>query len=313
MYLGGVDLLLHAWRVARQREQDPSLQVSALTAAVHELASEESFRRRQGMASFGVSGQYCSCSTPVAWCAHGAMVIEARSHGCPQGTKVQVQSCHLQQISICGSLALDLIEQAEVEVQRLDQLKYSKMKEIAFKKQTELEDIYAGAHIIAKAKEEALSRKDILDKVERWMSASLHVKKKSGLRITIGYSIIGDFKAGLPAPDGACTEVTIGDGCRHGVTIVTPECRLHESISKEDISMLSIYARPAQTSANGFPFAPACVFSSSSSDSLKFAFDDWFAKEKTLKGNIRGKQTNYGLDWALRSTEARSSVGSVER
>ncbi|GJN13110.1 hypothetical protein PR202_ga31445 [Eleusine coracana subsp. coracana] len=92
---------------------------------------------------------------------------------------------------------------AEVEVQRLDQLKYSKMKEIAFKKQTELEDIYAGAHIvidtaaahekilalieagniepseliadmdgqIAKAKEEALSRKDILDKVERWMSA----------------------------------------------------------------------------------------------------------------------------------------------
>lgn len=95
------------------------------------------------------------------------------------------------------------IVQAEVEVQRLDQLKYSKMKEIAFKKQTELEDIYAGAHIvidtaaahekiltlieagniepseliadmdsqIAKAKEEALSRKDILDKVERWMSA----------------------------------------------------------------------------------------------------------------------------------------------
>ena len=93
--------------------------------------------------------------------------------------------------------------QAETEVQRLDQLKYSKMKEIAFKKQTELEDIYAGAHTvidtaaahmkllalieagniepteliadmedqIAKAKEEALSRKDILDKVEKWMSA----------------------------------------------------------------------------------------------------------------------------------------------
>lgn len=95
------------------------------------------------------------------------------------------------------------IVQAEVEVQRLDQLKYSKMKEIAFKKQTELEDIYAGAHMvidtaaahekilalieagniepseliadmesqISKAKEEALSRKEILDKVERWMSA----------------------------------------------------------------------------------------------------------------------------------------------
>ncbi|WVZ81346.1 hypothetical protein U9M48_028733 [Paspalum notatum var. saurae] len=113
------------------------------------------------------------------------------------------RSSSVDEVTAPGSLALDLIEQAEVEVQRLDQLKYSKMKEIAFKKQTELEDIYAGAHIvidtaaahekilalieagniepseliadmdgqIAKAKEEALSRKDILDKVERWMSA----------------------------------------------------------------------------------------------------------------------------------------------
>jgi len=92
---------------------------------------------------------------------------------------------------------------AEVEVERLDQLKASKMKEIAFKKQDELEDIYARAHVeinpeaargnilslidsgniepselltdmdkqIAAAKEEALSRKEILDKVEQWMSA----------------------------------------------------------------------------------------------------------------------------------------------
>jgi len=113
------------------------------------------------------------------------------------------RSASVDEVTAPGSLALDLIEQAEVEVQRLDKLKYSKMKEIAFKKQTELEDIYAGAHIvidtaaahekilalieagniepseliadmesqIAKAKEEALSRKDILDKVERWMSA----------------------------------------------------------------------------------------------------------------------------------------------
>lgn len=113
------------------------------------------------------------------------------------------RSASVDEVTAPGSLALDLIEQAEVEVQRLDQLKYSKMKEIAFKKQNELEDIYAGAHIvidtaaahekilalieagniepseliadmdaqIAKAKEEALSRKDILDKVERWMSA----------------------------------------------------------------------------------------------------------------------------------------------
>ena len=92
---------------------------------------------------------------------------------------------------------------AEVEVERLDQLKASKMKEIAFRKQTELEDIYARAHVdinsaaardkilalvdsgnvessqllaemdnqILKAKEEAMSRKEILEKVEKWMSA----------------------------------------------------------------------------------------------------------------------------------------------
>ena len=90
-----------------------------------------------------------------------------------------------------------------MEVERLDQLKSSRMKEIAFKKQAELEEIYVRAHVeidteaarekimalidsgniepaelladldsqIAKAKEEALSRKEILDKVEKWMSA----------------------------------------------------------------------------------------------------------------------------------------------
>ncbi|GFQ00781.1 65-kda microtubule-associated protein 1 [Phtheirospermum japonicum] len=95
------------------------------------------------------------------------------------------------------------LHKAEVEVERLDQLKGSKMKEIAFKRQAELEEIFAHAHIeidtevarekilslidsgsiepaelvadmdhqIVKAKEEAASRKDILDKVEKWMSA----------------------------------------------------------------------------------------------------------------------------------------------
>ena len=100
-------------------------------------------------------------------------------------------------------ILLLFVIKAEVEVERLDQLKASRMKEIAFKKQTELEDIFAHAHIeidpeaarekimalidsgdvepaelladmdnqIANAKDEALSRKDILDKVEKWMSA----------------------------------------------------------------------------------------------------------------------------------------------
>ncbi|KAJ6845164.1 65-kDa microtubule-associated protein 1-like isoform X1 [Iris pallida] len=112
-------------------------------------------------------------------------------------------SAAVDEVTVPGSLALDLIEQAEVEVERLDELKFSKMKEIALKKQGELEDIYARAHIeidsvaaqekimslidsgdieptellanlenqIATAKEESLSRKDILEKVERWMSA----------------------------------------------------------------------------------------------------------------------------------------------
>ncbi|KAF5178458.1 65-kDa microtubule-associated protein [Thalictrum thalictroides] len=106
-------------------------------------------------------------------------------------------------VTASGALALDLIEQAETEVERLDQLKASRMKEIAFKKQSDLEDIFTHAHMeidadaarakimalidsgtvepsdlladmdnqIVKAKEEALSRKDILDKVEKWISS----------------------------------------------------------------------------------------------------------------------------------------------
>ncbi|KAG8075311.1 hypothetical protein GUJ93_ZPchr0006g42067 [Zizania palustris] len=112
-------------------------------------------------------------------------------------------SSTLDEVTVPGALDLDLVEQAELEVERLDQLKASRMKDIAFKRQTELEDIYAQAHVaidtsaardrimtvidssmfepsellanmenqILKAKEEALSRKDILEKVDRWMSA----------------------------------------------------------------------------------------------------------------------------------------------
>ncbi|XVF77345.1 hypothetical protein PTKIN_Ptkin14bG0035400 [Pterospermum kingtungense] len=112
-------------------------------------------------------------------------------------------SASVDEVTTPGALALDLVEQAEVEVERLDQLKSSRMKEIAFKKQDELKEIFAHAHIeidleaarekimalidsgnvepaeliadmdhqIARAKEEALSRKEILDRVEKWMSA----------------------------------------------------------------------------------------------------------------------------------------------
>lgn len=101
------------------------------------------------------------------------------------------------------ALALDNIEQAEVEVDRLDQLKASRMKELVMKKQEELDEIYRRAHMdpdpytahekimaiidsgifdpsellasmdqqISKAKEEASSRKEIMEKVEKWMAA----------------------------------------------------------------------------------------------------------------------------------------------
>ncbi|TVU19343.1 hypothetical protein EJB05_35487 [Eragrostis curvula] len=103
-----------------------------------------------------------------------------------------------------GCLAHDLIDKVEIEVKRLNHLKASKMKELVFKKMTELEEIYKNVHMdidsdserqvlndlidsgtadlselltsmddrIIKAREHALSRKDILEKVEKWTLAS---------------------------------------------------------------------------------------------------------------------------------------------
>ncbi|XP_077250334.1 microtubule-associated protein 65-8 isoform X2 [Tasmannia lanceolata] len=110
-------------------------------------------------------------------------------------------SVSAEAISKPGSLTLDIIHQAEAEVERLDQLKASKMKELFLKKQMELEEICKKMHMeipsqsemnnimnlincgeidhadlltsmdeqILKAKEEASSRKDIMEKVEKWM------------------------------------------------------------------------------------------------------------------------------------------------
>ncbi|KAL2552992.1 65-kDa microtubule-associated protein 3 [Forsythia ovata] len=100
-------------------------------------------------------------------------------------------------------LSLDFINHAEAEVLRLQEMKSSKMKEVLLKKRIVLEDICRGAHIvveeqnsidfsietiesgtidpsylleqlevqISKVKEEAFSRKDILEKVEKWLAA----------------------------------------------------------------------------------------------------------------------------------------------
>lgn len=113
-------------------------------------------------------------------------------------------SCSVDEVSTPGSLSLDVIKQCENEVEQLSTLKASKMKELVLKRQTELEEIYRGVHVdfdsdgarkmlmnvidtgsvdmsdmlsrmddkVRQAKEEAQSRKDILDKVEKWKHAS---------------------------------------------------------------------------------------------------------------------------------------------
>ncbi|XP_023002839.1 65-kDa microtubule-associated protein 8-like isoform X1 [Cucurbita maxima] len=116
---------------------------------------------------------------------------------------IRLLSVSSPEISDPGSLALYIIEQAEAEVKRLDQLKASMMKELFIKKQKELEDICNKSHMeipsrlemekiinlinsgeidhvnlltsmdeqILRAKEEASSRKTIMEKVEKWMLA----------------------------------------------------------------------------------------------------------------------------------------------
>lgn len=102
-----------------------------------------------------------------------------------------------------GSLSLEIIQQASAEVERLTKLKASRMKELVMKRRQELEDICSKIHIqpdpstaadkanamidsglldpcellanietqINKVKNEALSRKEIMDRIDRWLSA----------------------------------------------------------------------------------------------------------------------------------------------
>ncbi|KAL6563019.1 hypothetical protein OROHE_005606 [Orobanche hederae] len=151
----------------------------------------------------------------------------------------RLTTCSADEVLSPGSLSVDIIGQAEVEVERLNVLKASKMKELIFRRQSELEEICKGVHMdvdidksrqtlislmesghlwqldvshrqklrrniiessaglyktrvqlhrqssnglsdllssmddqIVKAREQARSRKDILDKVEKWRQAS---------------------------------------------------------------------------------------------------------------------------------------------
>ncbi|XP_021293245.1 65-kDa microtubule-associated protein 6-like isoform X2 [Herrania umbratica] len=102
-----------------------------------------------------------------------------------------------------GVLSTEMIAQASAEVEKLTKLKASRMKELVMKRRSELEEICRMTHIepdastaaeksnalidsglvdpsellanieaqITKAKDEALSRKEIMDRVDRWLSA----------------------------------------------------------------------------------------------------------------------------------------------
>ncbi|GMH15139.1 hypothetical protein Nepgr_016980 [Nepenthes gracilis] len=101
-----------------------------------------------------------------------------------------------------GLLSMDVVDQVSTEVERLKKLRASKMKELVTKKRSELEEICRLTHIepdtstaaeksnalidsglvgasellanieaqIVKAKEETLSRKEIMDSIDRWLS-----------------------------------------------------------------------------------------------------------------------------------------------
>ncbi|CAL9762291.1 unnamed protein product [Musa acuminata subsp. burmannicoides] len=102
-----------------------------------------------------------------------------------------------------GVLSLEIIKQTEAEVKRLKQLKVSRMKELVLRKRLELEEICRYAHIepdtstapektcalldsclvdpselmtnietqIEKAKEQSMTRKEIIDRVNKWLFA----------------------------------------------------------------------------------------------------------------------------------------------
>ncbi|KAF6137624.1 hypothetical protein GIB67_036207 [Kingdonia uniflora] len=102
-----------------------------------------------------------------------------------------------------NTLSVDFIDYVEAEVSRLEALKASKMKELVLKKRSELEEICRRTHMvvetdsameyaieaiesgavdpscileqielqISKVKEEAFSRKEILERIDKWLSA----------------------------------------------------------------------------------------------------------------------------------------------
>nr|CAD1826198.1 unnamed protein product [Ananas comosus var. bracteatus] len=107
-------------------------------------------------------------------------------------------------ITSSGVLSQEMIDQTEAEVERLTKLKAKRLKELVLKRRSELEEICKRAHVepdistapektsalidsglvdpsellanieaqIVKAKEEALGRKEIMDRINKWLAAS---------------------------------------------------------------------------------------------------------------------------------------------
>ncbi|XP_061364434.1 65-kDa microtubule-associated protein 5 [Gastrolobium bilobum] len=166
--------------------------LARLTAVIHSLKQEkiQRLQKAQELAKFLVE-LWDLMETPID-------DRKAFSH------VTRLISASVDEVSTQGCLSADVIEQAEIEVQRLNVLKASKMKYLVFKRQNELEEIYRGVHMdvdseaarqiltsliesgnidvsellqsmddqIRKAKEQALSRRDILDRVEKWKFAA---------------------------------------------------------------------------------------------------------------------------------------------
>ncbi|XP_073316058.1 65-kDa microtubule-associated protein 3-like isoform X1 [Primulina huaijiensis] len=117
---------------------------------------------------------------------------------------VQQVTCNIvaaeEEITEPEMLSVNFIDHVKAEVSRLEELKTRKLKELVLKKKAEIEDIHRKTHLIpetdeamdtviepgavdaacvlekielqmSRAKEEALSRKEILEKVEKWIAA----------------------------------------------------------------------------------------------------------------------------------------------
>ncbi|KAL8158843.1 hypothetical protein V2J09_000380 [Rumex salicifolius] len=119
------------------------------------------------------------------------------------GDIISLVSSSVDEVSRHGCLSPEAIEYTEIEVERLNVLKSNKMKELILKRQHELEEVYREVHMeldkdssrenltsliesgkvdlsdlfssmddqIRNAKEQAHSRTDILDKVDKWRHA----------------------------------------------------------------------------------------------------------------------------------------------